>query len=88
VSGALRRSLKVAVRIQQKAVQGGRRTARVRTELRATLLLSESKFLSEEPTMSPFVMIDLARTIESDRRRESQIATAARRLRSGRRPRD
>jgi hypothetical protein len=38
--------------------------------------------------MSPFVMIDLARTIESDRRRESQIATAARRMRSGRRPRD
>jgi hypothetical protein len=38
--------------------------------------------------MSPFIMIDLARTIEADRRRESQIATARRRMRSARRPRD
>jgi hypothetical protein len=38
--------------------------------------------------MSPLIMIDLARTIESDRRRESQIATATRRMRSGRRTRD
>ena len=38
--------------------------------------------------MSPFIMIDLARTIESDRRRESRIATAVRRMRSAGRPRD
>jgi hypothetical protein len=38
--------------------------------------------------MSPFMMIDLARTIEADRRRESQIATTRRGIRSGRRPRD
>ncbi len=33
--------------------------------------------------MSPFIMIDLARTIEHDRRRESRIAIAHRRARSG-----
>jgi hypothetical protein len=32
--------------------------------------------------MSPFIMIDLARTIDADRRRESRTAAAARRLRS------
>ena len=39
--------------------------------------------LSEEPTMSPFILIELARTIEADRRRESRIAIARRRMRSG-----
>jgi hypothetical protein len=34
--------------------------------------------------MSPFIMIELARTIEADRRRESRIATARRRLRGDR----
>jgi hypothetical protein len=38
--------------------------------------------------MSPFMMIDLTRAIEANRRRESQIARAGRYLRSGRRPRD
>ena len=33
--------------------------------------------------MSPFIMIDLARTIDADRRRASRIAIARRRLRSG-----
>ena len=33
--------------------------------------------------MSPFIMIDLARTIEADRRRESRIAAALPRMRSG-----
>ena len=33
--------------------------------------------------MSPFMMIDLARTTEADRRRESRIAIARRRIRSG-----
>jgi hypothetical protein len=40
--------------------------------------------LSEEPTMSPFMMIDLARAIEADHRRESRIAAALRRARSAR----
>ena len=31
--------------------------------------------------MSPFIMIDLARTVDADRRRESRIAIARRRLR-------
>jgi hypothetical protein len=31
--------------------------------------------------MSPFIMIDLARTVAEDRRRESRIAIARRRLR-------
>jgi hypothetical protein len=34
--------------------------------------------------MSPFIMIDLARSIEADRRRESLLAAARRRLRSAR----
>jgi hypothetical protein len=38
--------------------------------------------------MSPLTMIDLARTIEADRRRESQVAAARRGIWSGRRPRD
>lgn len=38
--------------------------------------------------MSPFIMIDLARTIEADRRRDSQTPTAPRRGWSWRRPRD
>jgi hypothetical protein len=71
-----------AVRIQQNAVRDGRRTARVRTELRGTLLLSETEALSEEPTMSPLIMIDLVRAINDDRRRESRIAIARRRMRS------
>jgi len=33
--------------------------------------------------MSPFIMIDLARTIEADRRRATRIAIAHRRARSG-----
>ena len=32
--------------------------------------------------MSPFILIDLARTIEAERRRESRIAIARRRARS------
>ena len=38
--------------------------------------------------MSPFIMIDLARAIEADRRRESRITIARRRIRSGRGTRD
>jgi hypothetical protein len=38
--------------------------------------------------MSPFMMIDLAGTIEADRRRESRILIAPRRVWSSRRPRD
>jgi hypothetical protein len=34
--------------------------------------------------MSPFMMIDLARTIDADRRREARIRVAARRVRSSR----
>ena len=34
--------------------------------------------------MSPFIMIDLARTIDADRRRESRLASALRRGRSAR----
>jgi hypothetical protein len=64
------------------AVRDGRRTARVRTELRGTLLLSETEALSEEPTMSPLIMIDLVRAINDDRRRESRIAIVRRRMRS------
>ena len=33
--------------------------------------------------MSPFILIDLARTVDNDRRRESRIAIARRRMRSG-----
>ncbi len=57
--------------------------ASLRTAPLATLLLSENETLSEEPAMSPFIMIDLARTIDADRRRASRIAIARRRLRSG-----
>ena len=34
--------------------------------------------------MSPFILLDLARTIDADRRRESRIAAARRRARSAR----
>lgn len=33
--------------------------------------------------MSPFILIDLARTVDNDRHRESRIAITRRRMRSG-----
>ncbi len=46
--------------------------------------MSGTKPLTEERTMSPFILIELARTIEADRRRESTLAAALRRARIAR----